>query len=89
MALAQIDINGNPYIGIFCAANEKFCFVPIDLEKKVETKIIDTLDLEVIRVSIAGSRLIGSLMVINSNGAIVNNFIETGELIKLKNILMY
>ena len=84
MALAQVDINGNPYIGIFCAANEKLAIVPFDLEKKIESKIIETLDVEIVRVSVAGSRLIGSLLAMNSNGAVVNNFIETGELLKLK-----
>jgi translation initiation factor 6 len=84
LAISKIDINGNPYIGIFCAANEEIAIVPFDLNKKLQNKIAKTLELEIIQVSIAGSRLIGSLMAINSHGAIVNNFIETGELLELK-----
>jgi translation initiation factor 6 len=84
LAISKIDINGNPYIGIFCAANEEIAIVPFDLPKKLQNKIAKTLELETIQVSIAGSRLIGSLLAMNSHGAIVNNFIETGELLELK-----
>ncbi len=84
MGVAQVDINGNSYIGIFCATNDDIVFIPKDIQKKVTNKIIETLDLEGVQISIAGSRLIGSLMAINSNGAIVSNFIETSELLILK-----
>jgi translation initiation factor 6 len=84
LGVAQVDINGNPFIGIFCATNEEIVFVPKDIQKKVKDKIIKTLGLEAVQLSIAGSRLIGSLMAINSTGAIVNNFIETSELLILK-----
>jgi translation initiation factor 6 len=84
LGIAQVDINGNPYIGIFCAANENIALVPIDLEKKIKKRIIESLDLEVIPILIAGSRLIGSLLVMNSKGAIVNNFAETREILQLE-----
>jgi len=84
LAIAQIDINGNPYIGIFCAANENLAIVPIDMAKKIQTKLSQALRLEVVPALVAGSRLIGSLLVMNSHGAIVNNFIEFQEILKLK-----
>jgi len=87
LAIAQIDIAGNPYIGIFCAVNEDIAIVPIDIEKRLLEKIKKTLKLEIVPAMIAGSRLIGSLLAMNSNGAIVNNFIETGELLKLKKFI--
>lgn len=87
MGIAQVDINGNPYIGIFCAANEEIVLIPPNIEKKASNKIIEILDLESVKVTIAGSRLIGSLLAMNSNGAIVNNFVETSELLTLKKYL--
>lgn len=84
MVIAQIDINGNPYIGIFCAANENLAFVPIDLQEKIQKRITDVLQIEVFPALVFGSRLIGSLLAMNSHGAIVNNFTEYGELSKLK-----
>jgi translation initiation factor 6 len=84
LALAQMDVGGNPYIGIFCSANEELAFVPIELEKRFRQKLIDTLEVELIEAIVARSSLIGSLMAMNSHGAIVNNFVEQGEIIKLK-----
>ncbi len=84
MAIAQIDVAGNPYIGIFCAANENIAFLPIDFEKKSIKKVTETLKIETFPTLIAGSRLIGSLLVMNSNGAMVNNFVETKEILKLR-----
>ncbi|WP_455392279.1 translation initiation factor IF-6 [[Eubacterium] cellulosolvens] len=85
--MAQLDIGGNPYLGIFCAANEDFALVPIDMEKRHQNKLSETLKIEVVPILIAGSRLIGSLLVMNSTGAIVNNFVETSELLKLKKFI--
>ena len=87
MAIAQIDINGNPYIGVSCAANENLALVPTSVDDAIQKKIAETLDLEVLPITIAGSKLIGSLLVMNSNGVVVNNFIETGEILKLKEFM--
>jgi translation initiation factor 6 len=79
-----MDIGGNSYIGIFCATNENITLTPIDLNKKLKSKITSALQTDVVTFSVAGSRLIGSLLVMNRNGAILNNFAETGEIRKLK-----
>jgi translation initiation factor 6 len=84
LALAQLDVSGNPYIGIFCAANENIALVPIDFEKNHQKKLSETMELEVIPALVARSSLIGSLLVMNSHGAIVNNFVESSEILKLK-----
>lgn len=82
--MAQMDVSGNPYLGIFCAANDDFALVPIDMLKKHQAKLKKTLEIEVVPSLITGSRLIGSLLVMNSHGAIVNNFTETGEILQLE-----
>lgn len=79
-----MDIGGNSYIGIYCATNENITLTPFDLNKKVHSKITSALQTELVPCSVAGSRLIGSLLVMNSNGVILNNFAETGEIRKLK-----
>jgi translation initiation factor 6 len=85
--MAQMDVGGNPYLGIFCAANDDFALVPIDLLKKQQAKLKTILEIDVVPTLIAGSRLIGSLLVMNSHGAIVNNFTETREIFKLKKFI--
>jgi len=84
MSIAQIDISGNPYIGIFCAANENLAIVPIDFEKKLQTKLEAALQIEAIPSLVSSSRLVGSLLAMNSNGALVNNFTETKEIFNLE-----
>lgn len=82
--LAQMNINGNPYLGVFCAANEDFALIPKNTSKKEEKEIERVLDVKTIRISIDGSPIIGSLLVFNSKGAIVSNFITDEEFKILK-----
>ncbi len=70
--LKRVDIVGNPNIGVFILATDDIAVVPYNLiDEKVEI-IKETLEVEVVRSSIAGSNLIGSLAVANSNGIVVS-----------------
>lgn len=84
LAIAQIDISGNPYIGIFCAVNENIGLAPFDLPKSFQEILKQTLKLDVVLTSVAGSKLIGALLALNSNGVVVNDLVETKEVSKLK-----
>lgn len=79
-----MDIEGNPYIGVYCHANEDFALVPRILSEKTVNQIESALDVEVIRTTIAGSSLIGVLASINSYGVVVSNFADEKELEPLK-----
>ncbi|MGI0079506.1 MAG: translation initiation factor IF-6 [Nitrososphaerales archaeon] len=74
------DIYRSPNIGIFLKANDKFCLVPRGLAETKCEKISGLLGAEVIQISIAGSRLIGPLAVLNSNGVIVSRLAEDEEI---------
>jgi translation initiation factor 6 len=78
--LGKLDINGNPFIGVYCHANEEIAIVPSELSKSGISKIEECLDVEVIKTSIAGSSIIGVLVCSNSHGMVVTNFIEEREL---------
>lgn len=78
--LGKLDINGNPFIGVYCHANEDFALVPYEVSKKAASKIEECLDVEVIQTSIARSSLIGVLTCSNSHGMVVTNFAEESEL---------
>ena len=82
--LGKLDINGNPYIGVYCHANEEFALVPPELSKKAKSKIEECLDVEVIEITIASSSIIGVLVCSNSTGIVVTNFAEENELEALK-----
>ena len=82
--LGKLDINGNPFIGVYCHANEDFALISPEVSKKARSRIEECLDVEVIQTTIARSTLIGVLVCSNSHGMVVTNFAEEGELKKLK-----
>lgn len=74
------DIDGNPYIGVYCSASEKLAVVAESVTSKTRNEISRTLGVEVLATTIAGSTVVGSLVAMNSNGVIVTNFAEKAEL---------
>ena len=80
MGILQLDINGNPFVGVWCATNNKLAFVPQNATKANIRKIEKSLAVTVAAVTIGGTNLIGSLATMNSHGAIITNFIEETEL---------
>ena len=84
MALRQQDINGNPYVGVFCKANESIVVAPTSVPKKTVLGLRKALEVEVIRTTFGGSSVLGVLTSINSKGAIVTDFAGDDELMELK-----
>ena len=74
------DVNGNPYVGVFCAASEGYAIVSEPVEESLVRDLEEVLQVEVLRTTIAGSSVVGSLMAFNSNGAVFSNLVEEGEL---------
>ncbi|WP_458403373.1 translation initiation factor IF-6 [Methanobrevibacter sp.] len=70
--LKRVDIVGNPNIGVFILATDDVAIVPYNLLDEKAEIIKETLEVEVVRSSISGSNLIGSLAVANSNGIVVS-----------------
>lgn len=61
---------------MFCRTDEKVAFLQKGLTKKVKNKISSVLDVELVELSIADSSIIGSLLSLNSKGAVVCDFID-------------
>ena len=70
--LKRVDIVGNPNIGVFILATDDVAFVPYNLPEEKTEIIKETLEVDVVKSSISGSNLIGSLAVANSNGIVVS-----------------
>lgn len=78
------DIYRSPNIGIFLRANDKFCLVPRGLASTKSQKIESLLQSRALQISIAGSRLLGPLVVMNNNGIIVSRLAEDEEVETLR-----
>lgn len=74
--LSLCDFNENPNLGVFCRANDDLAFIRKGLSNKVKNKIISVLEVDLIELSIADATIIGSLLVINSKGAVVTDFVD-------------
>jgi len=70
--LKRVDIVGNPNVGVFILATDDVAIVPFNLIDEKAEIIKETLEVDVVRSSISGSNLIGSLAVANSNGIVVS-----------------
>ena len=84
--LKRTDIIGNPNVGVFILATDDGAIVPYNLlDDKIEI-LKEALEVDVFKSSIAGSNLIGSLAVANSNGIVVTPHIVDKEFKQLEDI---
>lgn len=71
--------NGNPYIGVHCAVNEELAFVPRDVPDNLCKDLMEALCIQVERCSVSSTNLVGSLLSLNSFGAVVTNMASNPE----------
>jgi len=83
--LTLCDFNENPNLGVFCRANDDLAFIRKGLSKKVKNTIKSILDVDLIELSIADATIIGSLLAINSKGAVVTDFVDIDAIKIIKN----
>ncbi|MFW6122394.1 MAG: translation initiation factor IF-6 [Petrotogales bacterium] len=82
--LQLLDFNENPNLGIYGRANDHVVFLQKNLLKKVKNKISSGLYANIIELSIADSTIIGSLLALNSYGAVVTEFADQHTVDKMK-----
>ena len=78
--LKRVDIVGNPNIGVFILATDDLAIVPYNLLDEKADIIKEALDVDVVKSSISGCSLIGSLAVANSNGMVVSPHVLDREI---------
>jgi len=79
-SLSRLDFNENPNVGVCCRTNEDIAFIQKGLTKKVKKKIISVLDVTLVELSIADANIVGSLLTINSNGAVATDLIDDASI---------
>lgn len=83
--LKRLDFNSNPYVGVFCRANDDIAFVHPFLQDKEKEVIREVLKVKIIETTVGGSTVMGSLIALNSSGAVVADFVGDEELDIIKN----
>ena len=84
--LRRVDIVGNPNVGVFILATDDLAIVPFNLLDEKAELIKETLDVDVVKSSISGSSLIGSLALANSNGIVVSPLVLDREVKQLEEL---
>ena len=79
-----LDFNGNPNIGLYLFATNKYCLIPENTPEKISKKVSSVLDVDVLRINIAGTSLLGALLSGNEHTLLVPEIAFETELQKLK-----
>jgi translation initiation factor 6 len=83
--LILCSFNENPNVGVFCRANDDVVFIRKSLTKKVKNKIVEALDTKIVELSIADATIVGSLLSLNSTGAVITDFVDIKTIKIIKN----
>lgn len=81
-----MDFSGNPYVGVYCAANESLCVVGRDVPLKAVRGIGEALEVHVVPMTVGGANVVGVLVAMNSKGAVLSGFASQEELRLLKDL---
>lgn len=72
--------SGNPNIGVFAAANESLAFTSADASPEFVRALEGALGVKTVKTTVAGAHVIGSLMAMNSNCAVVSGLTDEREM---------
>lgn len=81
-----MDFLGNPYVGVYCASNDKVVLVSSSVPRSARKQMERTLGVRSEVITLGGSTVLGALMCLNSKGAIVTNFATAEEVSCMKEI---
>jgi len=76
--------NGTPNIGVYASVNESLSLVAANSAPGFVEEIEAVLGVETILTTVSGSFVVGSLVRMNSNGAVVSGMIDSSELERIK-----
>ncbi|MGA1821015.1 MAG: translation initiation factor IF-6 [Thermoplasmatota archaeon] len=82
MAVRLADIDGNPYIGVFCRLIGDIAVVPLDVSDEFAKLLETSLDIRTVRATLGGTNLHGSLISAGSAGMIVPYFFNETDIRK-------
>ncbi|MDR0508950.1 MAG: translation initiation factor IF-6 [Candidatus Methanoplasma sp.] len=76
--------SGSPNIGVYASVNESLSIIAANSAPSFVEDIETVLGVDTILTTVSGSFVLGSLVRMNSNGAVVTGLIEATELEKIK-----
>lgn len=86
MAIYRYTVYKSPNIGIFVRANDKLMIVPHGFADTKSDKLAEYLQVEQVRASVAGTRLLGPMAAMNNNGMLLPAIAEEEEVQALRQL---
>lgn len=86
MPLIQLDLNGSPYVGVFARASDRVAIVPASVPEELQLRLREALKVDVVPLTLGGSNILGSVLAMNSRGAIVADFAGDDEVTVLEGL---
>ena len=86
MDIIKYDVYRGPNIGLYTAVNDSFVFVPMGYAKTKAKKLAEYLKTDLIFTSMANTRLLGAMMVVNNQGILLPRNALQDEYDKIKKI---
>lgn len=86
MAIYQYTAYKSPNIGIFVKANDSIVLVPYGFAETKTAKLAEYLQVKELYTSVAGTRLLGPMTVMNNNGILLPSIASDEELKMLKQV---
>jgi translation initiation factor 6 len=87
--LNKVDFAGNPYVGVFCATNDRVLLVSPTVPKKALRRVEAALRVPAVRTTVGGSHLVGSLVALNSRAILASGFAKREELAQVPDLEAY
>lgn len=76
--------DGSPNIAVFAAAGESLALTASDASPEFVSTLEEALGVKVVKLSVAGSLVVGSLAALNSNGVVVSGLADDLEISKIE-----
>jgi translation initiation factor 6 len=86
LPLIQLDLNGSPYVGVFARASDRVALVPPSVPEELQLKLKEALNVDVIPMTLGGANILGSVLALNSRGAVVADFAGDDEIAVLEKL---
>lgn len=86
MPLIQLDLNGSPYVGVFARASDRVALIPPSVPEDLQLRLKEALSVDVVSLTLGGANIIGSVMAMNSRGAVVADFAGEDEIAALEKL---
>jgi len=80
LPISRLSLYGNPNIGAFLFATDKFALAPPDIPRKFEEEMSSTLRVPLYKTTICGSVLLGIFITGNSKGLLVPHNAKEDEI---------